>query len=96
MGFERWVDYALDVPMYFVKRGDAYIDVADPRSGLSSRAGTTRFPAASDAVGLGQSSVDDLPRVRLKRYLEMRGADDVPWGRLPALPAFWVVCSTTT
>jgi len=45
---------------------------------------------AADAVGLGQSFVDDFPEVRLKRYLEMRGADGVPWGRLPALPAFWV------
>ena len=61
MGFERWVDYALDVPMYFVKRGDAYIDVAGivvPRflrrqeSGISGR--------ASDVVGLGQPSFDDL------------------------------------
>ena len=63
MGFERWVDYALDVPMYFVKRGDEYIDV----SGSSFRAffdgARIRVPRrAADAVGLGQPSVDDFPR----------------------------------
>ena len=62
MGFERWVDYALDVPMYFVKRGDDYIDV----SGSSFRdffEGRNQIASgrAPDAVGLGQSSVDDFP-----------------------------------
>ena len=91
MGFERWVDYALDVPMYFVKRGEDYIDV----SGTSFR----DFFEGRNPKMLGERpTLSDwanhlstiFPEVRLKRYLEMRGADGVPWGRLPALPAFWV------
>src|ERR1700744_392196 len=91
MGFERWVDYALDVPMYFVKRGDAYIDVA----GSSFR---DFFKGKNPAIPGERPTLSDwanhlstiFPEVRLKRYLEMRGADGVPWDRLPALPAFWV------
>src|SRR5712672_1928832 len=91
MGFERWVDYALDVPMYFVKRGEAYIDVA----GSSFR---DFFEGRNPALPGERPTLSDwanhlstiFPEVRLKRYLEMRGADGAPWGRLPALPAFWV------
>jgi len=91
MGFERWVDYALDVPMYFVKRGEAYIDV----SGTSFRA---FFEGKNPALPGERPTLSDwanhlstiFPEVRLKRYLEMRGADGTPWRRLPALPAFWV------
>src|SRR3954452_22010946 len=90
MGFERWVDYALDVPMYFIKRGDKYIDV----SGKSFK---DFFAGKLDALPGERPTISDwanhlstiFPEVRLKRYLEMRGADGVPWGRLPALPAFW-------
>ena len=62
MGFERYVDYALDVPMYFVKRGDDYIDVVGllvPR--LLRRPQQQSARRASDAVGLGQPSLDDFP-----------------------------------
>src|SRR5579872_2863977 len=91
MGFERWVGYALDVPMYFVKRGESYIDVA----GSSFR---DFFDGKNPALPGERPTLSDwanhlstiFPEVRLKRYLEMRGADGVPWGRLPALPAFWV------
>src|SRR5215470_789466 len=91
MSFERWVDYALDVPMYFVKRGDTYIDVA----GSSFRA---FFDGRNNSLPGERPTLSDwanhlstiFPEVRLKRYLEMRGADGGPWGRLPALPAFWV------
>src|SRR4051794_35013155 len=91
MGFERYVDYALDVPMYFVKREDEYIDV----SGLSFRdllAG--KLPGHGNLRATRSDWVNHVssifPEVRLKRYLEMRGADAGPWRRLPALPAFWV------
>src|SRR6266446_6393066 len=91
MGFERWVDYALDVPMYFVKRGDTYIDVA----GQSFR---TLLGGQLEVIPGERATLSDwanhlttiFPEVRLKRYLEMRGADAGPWRRLPALPAFWV------
>lgn len=91
MGFERWVDYALDVPMYFVKRGDDYIDV----SGSSFRAffdgKNEKMPGERPTLSDWANHLSTIfPEVRLKRYLEMRGADGVPWRRLPALPAFWV------
>src|SRR6201991_4979770 len=91
MGFERWVDYALDVPMYFVKRGDRYIDV----SGKSFRdlmAGRLEgLPGEQATISDWANHISTIfPEVRLKRYLEMRGSDGGPWRRLPALPAYWV------
>jgi glutamate--cysteine ligase len=91
MGFERWVDYALDVPMYFVKRGSNYVDVA----GKSFR---DLMAGKLDALSGERATISDwanhlstiFPEVRLKRYLEMRGADSNPWTILPALPAYWV------
>jgi glutamate--cysteine ligase len=91
MGYERYVDYALDVPMYFVKRGETYIDVA----GMSFR---SLMAGRLDNLAGERATVSDwanhistiFPEVRLKRYLEMRGSDGGPWKRLPALPAFWV------
>jgi len=91
MGFERWVDYALDVPMYFVKRGDEYIDVA----GKSFRDFLTgKLRVVSDGRVVISDWANHLssifPEVRLKRYLEMRGADAGPLSNLLALPALWV------
>src|SRR5438477_368362 len=91
MGFERWVDYALDVPMYFVKRGDAYIDVARSSFRAFFEGRNNAFPGERPTLSDWANHLSTIfPEVRLKRYLEMRGADGVPWGRLPALPAFWV------
>jgi len=91
MGFERWVDYALDVPMYFVKRGDKYVDV----SGKSFRdffAGKlAELPGEQPTISDWANHLSTIfPEVRLKRYLEMRGADGGPWRRLPSLSAYWV------
>jgi len=91
MGFEAYVDYALDVPMYFIKRGDRYIDVA----GKSFR---DFFAGKLDVMPGERPTISDwanhlstiFPEVRLKRYLEMRGADGGPWRRLPSLTAYWV------
>ncbi len=91
MGFERWVDYALDVPMYFVKRGDRYIDVAGQsfRDLMAGR--LSGLPGERATTSDWANHVSTIfPEMRLKRYLEMRGADAGPWRRLPALPAFWV------
>jgi len=90
MGFERYVDYALDVPMYFVYRRGVYFDVA----GASFRDFLT---GRLDALPGERATMEDwalhlttlFPEVRLKRYLEMRGADGGPWRRLCALPALW-------
>ena len=91
MGFERWVDYALDVPMYFVKRGDRYVDVAGSsfRDLLAGR--HPALPGERATISDWANHLTTLfPEVRLKRYLEMRGADGGPWAPLCALPALWV------
>jgi glutamate--cysteine ligase len=90
MGFERWVDYALDVPMYFVKRGDDYIDVSG-RSFRDLLAGTVPGVHGPATISDWANHISTIfPEVRLKRYLEMRGADSGPLPDLLALPAFWV------
>lgn len=89
MGFERYVDYALDVPMYFIKRGDSYIDV----SGKSFRDHFEGklIPGERATISDWANHISTIfPEVRLKRYIEMRGSDGGPWRRLPSLPAFWV------
>ena len=90
MGFERYVDYALGVPMYFVKRGERYIDVAG-QSFRDLMAGRLEgLPGEHATISDWANHVSTIfPEVRLKRYLEMRGADGGPWRRLPALPAYW-------
>src|SRR6186997_271612 len=91
MGFERWVDYALDVPMYFVKRGENYIDVAGSSFRAFFEGRNNLLPGERPTLSDWANHLSTIfPEVRLKRYLEMRGSDGVPWGRLPALPAFWV------
>jgi len=90
-GFERYVDYALDVPMYFVYRDGQYIDALGQsfRDFLKGR-----LPALPGEVPTLSDWADHLttifPEARLKKYLEMRGADGGPWRRLCALPALWV------
>ncbi len=90
-GYERYAEYALDVPMYFVYRDGKYIDAA----GLSFR----DFLKGELSVLPGEKpTLDDwtdhlstaFPEVRLKTFLEMRGADGGPWNRICALPALWV------
>jgi glutamate--cysteine ligase len=90
MSFERYADYALDVPMYFVYRDGKYIDA----SGQSFRAFMDGKLSALPGERPTDKDWEDhlttiFPEVRLKTYLEMRGADSGPWSRLCALPAFW-------
>lgn len=91
MGFERWVDYALDVPMYFVYRDGQYIDALGQsfRDFLQGK-----LPALPGEVPTLSDWADHLttifPEARIKKFIEMRGADGGPWRRLCALPAFWV------
>ncbi|MFK7880333.1 glutamate--cysteine ligase [Roseobacter sp.] len=91
MGFERWVDYALDVPMYFVYRDGQYINAL----GMSFRDFLKgELPALPGEIPTLSDWADHLttafPEARTKKYIEMRGADGGPWRRLCALPAFWV------
>jgi glutamate--cysteine ligase len=91
MGFERWVEYALDVPMYFVYRDGEYIDALGQsfRDFLKGK-----LPALPGEKPTLSDWADHLttafPEARIKKYIEMRGADGGPWRRLCALPAFWV------
>jgi glutamate--cysteine ligase len=91
MGFERYVDYALDVPMYFVKRGAAYHDVAGAsfRDLLAGR--LEAMPGERATISDWANHLSTIfPEVRLKRYLEMRGADVGPAERICALSALMV------
>lgn len=91
MSFERYVEHVLDVPMYFVYRDGEYLDA----SGQSFRDFLDgRLPALPGEVPTMTDWDDHLttlfPEVRMKRFLEMRGADGGPWRSLCALPAIWV------
>jgi glutamate--cysteine ligase len=91
MGFERYVQYALDVPMYFVYRDGKYINALGQsfrdfmKGQLPALPGET--PTLSDWA---DHLTTAFPEARIKKYMEMRGADGGPWRRLCALPAFWV------
>jgi glutamate--cysteine ligase len=91
MGYERYVDYALDVPMYFVKRGSTYHDVAGAsfRDLMAGRLAALPGERATMSDWANHLSTI-FPEVRLKRYLEMRGADAGPMPMLVALPALFV------
>jgi glutamate--cysteine ligase len=88
--FETYARYALDVPMYFVKRGDKYIDVAG-RSFRAFMAGELpELPGERPTIKDWSDHLTTIfPEVRLKQYLEMRGADSGPASRICALPALW-------
>jgi glutamate--cysteine ligase len=90
MGFERWVDYALDVPMYFVKHGDDYVDVAGQSFRDLMAGKLPGMPGVRATISDWSNHISTIfPEVRLKRYLEMRGADSGPTRNLLALPALW-------
>ncbi len=90
-GYERYADYMLDVPMYFVFRDGKYIDAA----GLSFRdflkGELSVLPGEKPTISDWNDHLSTaFPEVRLKSFLEMRGADGGPWSTICALPAFWV------
>jgi len=90
MGFERWVDYALDVPMYFLKRDD-YVDVAGQSFRDLMAGKLPGMPGVRATISDWANHLSSIfPEVRLKRYLEMRGADSGSLPNLLALPALWV------
>ncbi|WP_260482601.1 glutamate--cysteine ligase [Sphingomicrobium flavum] len=90
-GYERWCDYVLDVPMYFVFRDGIYHDVAGKsfRDFLDGRLEGFEGQVPTMADWTDHMSTP-FPEVRLKSFLEMRGADGGPWNRICALPALWV------
>lgn len=90
-GYERYADYMLDVPMYFVFRDGGYVDAAGQSFRDFLKGELPALPGEKPRQG---DWIDHLstafPEVRLKSFLEMRGADGGPWNRICALPALWV------
>lgn len=89
-GFEQYVDYALDVPMYFVYRGGEYLDATGQSFRQFLEGQLDILPGERATIADFEMHLSTIfPEVRLKRFLEMRGADTGPWNQLCALPAFW-------
>ena len=89
-GYERWADYMLDVPMYFVFRDGKYIDAAGYSFRDFLRGELAVLPGEKPRMSDWWDHLSTaFPEVRLKSFLEMRGADGGPWSRICALPAFW-------
>jgi glutamate--cysteine ligase len=90
-GYERYTDYALDVPMYFVYRDGKYIDAAGQSFRDFLKGQLPAYPGQLPTIDDWADHLSTaFPEVRLKQFLEMRGADGGRWGRICALPALWV------
>ncbi|PCI51529.1 MAG: glutamate--cysteine ligase [Alphaproteobacteria bacterium] len=90
MGFEAYVDHVLDVPMYFVYRDGKYIDVAGQSFRDFLRGELPGYPGHKPILQDWEDHMSTLfPEVRLKKFLEVRGADGGTWNRICALPALW-------
>ena len=90
-GFEAWVQYMLDVPMYFVYRDGQYIDALGQSFRDFLKGELPALPGEKPTLSdWADHLTTAFPEARLKKFIEMRGADGGPWRRLCALPAFWV------
>ncbi|TDE39788.1 glutamate--cysteine ligase [Antarcticimicrobium sediminis] len=90
-GFEAWVQYMLDVPMYFVYRDGKYIDALGQSFRDFLKGELPALPGEKPTLSdWADHLTTAFPEARLKKFIEMRGADGGPWRRLCALPAFWV------
>ena len=90
-GFEAWVQYALDVPMYFVYRDGVYHDALGQSFRDFLKGELPALPGETPTLSDWADHLTTIfPEARVKKFIEMRGADGGPWRRLCALPAFWV------
>lgn len=90
-GFEAWVQYALDVPMYFVYRDGTYVNALGQSFRDFLKGELPALPGEKPTLSDWADHLTTLfPEARVKKYIEMRGADGGPWRRLCALPAYWV------
>ena len=90
-GYERYVDYMLDVPMYFSYRDGVYVDASGKSFRKFLRGELDVLPGVLPTLrDWSDHLTTAFPEVRLKKFLEMRGADSGPWARICALSAFWV------
>jgi glutamate--cysteine ligase len=91
MGFERYVDYALDVPMYFVYRDGKYIDALGMSFRDFLKGELPALPGEKPSLSDWADHLTTIfPEARIKKFMEMRGADGGPWRQICALPALWV------
>ena len=91
LGFESWVDYALNVPMYFVRRNGQYINCAGESFKKFMLGQLKSLPKEKPTILDWEDHISTIfTEVRLKQYIEFRGADSGPWRSLCALPALWV------
>ncbi|MEO1140325.1 MAG: glutamate--cysteine ligase [Pseudomonadota bacterium] len=89
-GFEAWVQYALDVPMYFVYRNGEYVDALGQSFRDFLKGELPALPGETPTLSDWADHLTTIfPEARIKKFMEMRGADGGPWRRLCALPAFW-------
>lgn len=89
-GFEQYVDYAIDVPMYFVNRGGDYLDCSGESFRAFMAGELPQLPGEKPSMKDWADHITTIfPEVRLKKFIEQRGADAGAWRRLCALPAFW-------
>ena len=90
-GFEQYVDYALDVPMYFVYRDGKYINALGQSFRDFLKGQLPALPGETPTLSDWADHLTTIfPEARIKKFMEMRGADGGPWRRICALPAFWV------
>ncbi len=90
-GYEAWAEYALDVPMYFVYRDGVYIDALGQSFRDFLKGELPALPGETPTLSDWADHLTTIfPEARVKKFIEMRGADGGPWRRLCALPAFWV------
>ena len=91
MGFERYADYAIDSPMFFVFRDGKYLDAKGCSFRTFMEGKLDALPGELPNMADWENHLTTLfPQVRIKKFMEMRGADAGPWSRICALPAFWV------
>jgi len=90
-GYERYADYMLNVPMYFVYRDGKYIDAAGKNFRDFLDGNLDVYPGQKPTISDWNDHLSTaFPEVRLKSFLEMRGSDGGPWNKICALPALWV------
>ena len=91
MGYQRYVDYVLDVPMYFVYRDGRYIDALGQSFRDFLKGALPALPGERPTLSDWADHMTTVfPEARVKKYIEMRGADGGSRDRLCALPALWV------